>query len=161
MIIRKFEKKDVPAMTAIWNEVVEEGNAFPQIEPMSEEEANDFFAGQTYTGVADEGGEIVGLYILHPNNIGRVGYIANASYAVAGSFRGKHTGEQLVKDSLVRAGEYGYKILQFNAVVASNVHAFNLYKRLGFTDLGIVPGCFENKDGVFEDIHVMYHEVGS
>ena len=101
-------------------------------------------------------GEIVGLYILHPNNIGRVGHIANASYAVKSSCRGLHLGELLVKDCLKQAKALGYQILQFNAVVASNVHAYHLYLRLGFTDLGIIPGGFKNKEGEYEDIHVMY-----
>jgi hypothetical protein len=26
-------------------------------------------------------------------------------------------------------------------------------------DLGIIPGGFLNKDGVYEDIHVMYHNL--
>ena len=109
-----------------------------------------------YTAVAELDGEIVGLYILHPNNIGRVGHIANASYAVKSSCRGLHLGELLVKDCLKQAKALGYQILQFNAVVASNVHAYHLYLRLGFTDLGIIPGGFKNKEGEYEDIHVMY-----
>lgn len=99
---------------------------------------------------------LAGLYILHPNNIGRVGHIANASYAVKSSCRGLHLGELLVKDCLKQAKALGYQILQFNAVVASNVHAYHLYLRLGFTDLGIIPGGFKNKEGEYEDIHVMY-----
>lgn len=58
-------------MTAIWNEVVEEGIAFPQEECLTEKTGRDFFASQSYTGVAETDGGIVGLYILHPNNIGR------------------------------------------------------------------------------------------
>lgn len=80
----------------------------------------------------------------------------NASYAVKSSCRGLHLGELLVKDCLKQAKALGYQILQFNAVVASNVHAYHLYLRLGFTDLGIIPGGFKNKEGEYEDIHVMY-----
>ena len=36
MIIRKYEDGDLSAMTAIWNEVVEAGNAFPQEELLDE-----------------------------------------------------------------------------------------------------------------------------
>ena len=32
MVIRKYEAEDIPAMVEIWNEVVEEGIAFPQEE---------------------------------------------------------------------------------------------------------------------------------
>ncbi|WP_374936041.1 hypothetical protein [Streptococcus chenjunshii] len=42
------------------------------------------------------GGKIVGLYILHPNNIRRCGHICNASYAVSSAARGFQVGEALV-----------------------------------------------------------------
>ena len=67
-------------MTEIWNGVVLEGNAFPQIDPLTKEEAQEFFASQSFTGVAEPGGEIAGLYVLHPNNIGRCGHLSNASF---------------------------------------------------------------------------------
>ena len=80
MKIRKYQETDLPEMIAIWNEVVEDGIAFPQEEGLTEETGKAFFAAQSYTGVAEEDNRIVGLYILHPNNIGRCGHICNASY---------------------------------------------------------------------------------
>ena len=161
MKIREYESTDENAALEIWNTVVREGNAFPQIEELKPCEADSFFKNQTFTGIAfdEESNEIVGLYILHPNNIGRCAHIANASYAVKKSLRGKHIGEQLVLDCLKMAGEKGFKILQFNAVVATNLHALNLYKRLGFTQLGKVPGGFKKNDGSYEDIFLFYKEV--
>lgn len=73
MKIRKYSENDVPAMIRIWNEVVEEGVAFPQLELLDKESGRAFFAAQTYCGVADDNGTVVGLYILHPNNVGRAG----------------------------------------------------------------------------------------
>ena len=35
MIIRGFTKDDLPEMISIWNEIVEEGNAFPQEESLT------------------------------------------------------------------------------------------------------------------------------
>lgn len=158
MKIREFESKDVADMIRIWNQVVDEGVAFPQEDDLSLEDGEKFFASQTYSAVAiDDNNNVRGLYILHPNNVGRVGHIANASYAVDNNCRGEHIGELLVKDSLKQGKAHGYRILQFNAVIASNIHALHLYKRLGFVDLGIIPGGFKDKAGVYEDIHIMYH----
>ena len=142
------------AAMEIWNEVVRDGIAFPQVEELTEREANDFFLSQSYTGIAedDETGEVVGLYILHPNNVGRCGHICNTSYAVRSDKRGLHIGEQLVKDSLATGVRLGFTLLQFNAVVASNIHALHLYERLGFTQLGRIPRGFRMKDGHYEDI---------
>lgn len=161
IIVRKYTQDDVPAMTAIWNEVVEEGIAFPQEETLSGEEAKGFFASQSLCGVAEdtETGEIFGMYILHPNNVGRCGHICNASYAVASRMRGRHIGEKLVLDCISRAKELGFGILQFNAVVAANIHARHLYERIGFTQLGTIKNGFRLKSGEYEDICPYYIEL--
>ena len=160
MIIRKYKEADIPAMIDIWNEIVEEGIAFPQEDYLTLETGAEFFASQTYTAVAeDETGTIYGLYILHPNNIGRCGHLCNASYAVGSAARGLHIGEKLVMDSLVRAKEYGFRVMQFNAVVESNVHARHLYERCGFVPLGTIPGGFRLKNGQYANICPYYHEL--
>ena len=144
-------------MIAVWNEVVEDGIAFPQEENLTEETGKAFFASQSYTGVAEDDGKIVGLYILHPNNIGRCGHICNASYAISSTCRGQHIGEKLVLDCLKVAKDLGFRVLQFNAVVESNIHARHLYERLGFVQLGTIPGGFRMKDGHYEHICPYYH----
>ncbi len=161
VVVRAYEESDIHDMIAVWNEVVEEGVAFPQEEYLTEQSGSAFFAEQSFCGVAIEQktGKSLGLYILHPNNIGRCGHIANASYAVASASRGLHIGEMLVKDCIAKAHELGFHILQFNAVVASNVHARHLYERVGFHQLGTIPGGFRMKDGHFEDICPYYIEV--
>lgn len=158
--IRKYTEKDITSMVRIWNKVVEDGIAFPQEEYLDETTGKKFFDEQTYCGVAeDEDGIIRGLYILHPNNIGRCGHICNASYAVESSMRGLHIGEKLVTDCLEQGKKHGFGVLQFNAVVRSNTHARHLYERLGFIQLGIIPKGFRMKDGHYEDICPYYHEL--
>ena len=161
LAIRKYTENDLIRMIQIWNEIVEEGIAFPQEELLTIESGREFFAAQTYTGVAvdSETGQIYGLYILHPNNIGRCGHICNASYAVVADSRGLHIGEKLVKDCMTQGKAHGFKVLQFNAVVATNIHARHLYERLGFVQLGTIPGGFRMKDGRYEDICPYYREL--
>ncbi len=157
MQLREYQKNDLPEMIRIWNEVVEEGIAFPQEELLDEDTGAAFFSSQSYCGVAEENGSVVGLYILHPNNVGRCGHICNASYAVRSTHRGLHIGERLVKDCLENARRLGFGVLQFNAVVESNIHARHLYERLGFVQLGTIPGGFRMKDGHYENICPYYH----
>ena len=159
MVIRAYTQNDLPAMAAIWNQVVEDGVAFPQEELLTEQTGKAFFASQTFCGVAEENGVIYGLYILHPNNVGRCGHISNASFAVRRESRGKHIGEQLVRHCMKTAREKGFGILQFNAVVESNIHARRLYERLGFQQLGTIPNGFRMKDGHFENICPYYVEL--
>ncbi|MEX2783655.1 N-acetyltransferase family protein [Streptococcus sp. H49] len=159
MLIRKYEQDDLETVRMIWNAIVEEGNAFPQEEVLSKAVAAEFFAGQSYTAVAEMDGKIVGLYILHPNNIGRCGHICNASYAVSSAARGRHVGEALVQHCLTAAKDLGFRILQFNAVVESNISARRLYEKLGFIQLGTIPGGFRMKDGHFENICPYYYKL--
>ena len=159
--IRAYEEMDLSGMIAIWNEIVEEGIAFPQEECLTLDTGKAFFASQTYCGVAVSGdtGELCGLYILHPNNVGRCGHICNASYAVSRKYRGMHIGEKLVLDCLAEGKHHGFSVLQFNAVVESNIHARHLYERLGFIQLGMIPGGFRMKDGQYANICPYYREL--
>ena len=159
--IREYAANDLPEMTEIWNEVVEDGIAFPQMENLTIKEAAALFAEQSFTGVAvsEDTGEILGLYILHPNNVGRCGHISNASYAVKSAVRGQKVGERLVRHSIEKARELGFRILQFNAVVKTNHSAIHLYEKLGFVKLGVIPGGFLMKDESWEDIVLFYRTL--
>ncbi len=159
--VRGYTENDMEAMIRIWDEVVEDGIAFPQEETLTLADGREFFTAQTYSAVAEntESGEILGLYILHPNNVGRCGHICNASYAVSCRVRGLHIGEKLVKDCMEQGRRHGVLILQFNAVVESNIYARHLYERLGFVRLGTIPGGFRMKDGHYENICPYYHEL--
>lgn len=154
-----YSQKYIKDAIDIWNDIVNGGVAFPQTELLTKESGNLFFSEQSFTGIAidEETSKPVGLYILHPNNIGRCGHICNASYAVKSNLRGHHIGEKLVTHCMKKAKELGFGILQFNAVVKTNEPALKLYKKLGFTQLGVIPGGFLMKDGHFEDIIPHYH----
>lgn len=158
--VREYMSADAMAAMKIWNEVVEEGNAFPQLKGLTEDNADAFFKHQSYTGIAvDADGRIVGLSILHPNNVGRCSHIANASYAIAADERGNHIGETLVQDCLKQGKRLGFRILQFNAVVVTNAAAIHLYEKLGFEKLGTIPGGFHAKDDSYRDINLYYHTL--
>lgn len=159
MNIRAFEAGDIEKAREIWNEVVRDGVAFPQTEELDTQSGMEFFRSQSYTAVCEEKGQLLGLYILHPNNVGRCGHICNASYAVSSIARGKGVGEALVRHCLETAKELGFRILQFNAVVSNNTPALNLYRKLGFTQLGVIPGGFLMKDGHYQDIIPHYKEL--
>ncbi len=161
VVVKPYDSKNVREAINIWNEIVREGIAFPQEEELDLVTGDEFFKAQSFTGLAfdEESGEILALYILHPNNVGRCAHISNASYAVRSDVRGRHIGEIIVKDCIARAKELGFRILQFNAVVATNIHARHLYQRLGFKELGTIPGGFRMPDGSFADIVPQFIEV--
>lgn len=48
--IREYTTEDAKASSEIWNQVVDDGVAFPQEEDLTEESGDAFFKEQTYTG---------------------------------------------------------------------------------------------------------------
>ena len=67
-----------------------------------------------------------------------------------------HIGEKLVLDCMEQARRLGFKILQFNAVVATNLPARHLYERIGFLPFGTIKGGFRCDDGSYADICPYY-----
>ena len=160
LIIRAYAPADLNAVRAIWNEVIEEGSSFPEEYCLSEQEAAVLFTSQTHTAVAENArGEILGVYILHPNFPGRLRHVCNASYAVAKSCRGQHIGEKLVLDSIEQARLAGFRVFQLNAVLESNVHARHLYERVGFRQVGTIPKAYRMKSGKYENICPYWFEL--
>ena len=131
---------------------------FPQEESLTLKTGSDFFNSQSHVGVASDG-EILGLYILHPNNVGRCSHIANASNVVSSKARGKSIGQKLVLDSIEKARELDFLILQFNAVVEDNLSARHLYEKLGFKQLGVIPRGFRLDNDEFVNICPYYIEL--
>ncbi|MPW26817.1 GNAT family N-acetyltransferase [Alkalibaculum sp. M08DMB] len=157
--IRKYQDTDLTQMLIIWNNIIENADAFPQMDILNEKEAKSFFKDQTYTGIAVLDNQVVGLYILHPNNIGRCGHIANASYGVHEKYRGFGIGEKLVRHSMKIGKICGFSLLQFNAVVSSNTSAIYLYDKIGFHRVGTIPNGFLLGNEKFEEIIIYYIEL--
>ncbi len=150
--LRPYEASFLSDATQLWNEIVEEGASFPGEVPLTPEEAERMFSNQTATVCAMNGNRVIGLYILHPNGIGRLSHIANASYAVKKECRGLGLGRVLVLDSIEKARENLFAAMQFNAVVAVNTRALNLYLKLGFTIVGTIKNGYRLKNGDYSDM---------
>lgn len=159
--VREYVPGDLAQMIDIWNQVIDEGIAFPQYDRLDEESGKEHFAAQTFSAVAEDtdSGEIVGLYILHPNNVGRCGHIGNTTYAVKNGLRGQKIGEKLVEHSLKEGKKAGFRIIQLNAVVRTNTAARKLYVKMGFIPLGTIFGGFKMDGGRYEDIVPYYCDL--
>lgn len=48
--IREYTEADAEEAVRIWNHIVEEGAAFPQLELLTAETGNRFFSEQSFTG---------------------------------------------------------------------------------------------------------------
>jgi GNAT superfamily N-acetyltransferase len=128
--------------------IVAAGDGFPQAPPLSRAQFDDYWLGPSSTVyVAKFGGYLIGAYYLKPNFVGRAAHIANAGYFVLAPYRGTGTGRALVEHSLVEAKRLGYDAVMFNLVFESNP-ARDLYKRLGFEEIGRIPDAVDGEAAV-------------
>jgi len=156
--IRAFEAKDWPQLWPIIREIVRAADTFVYDPAMSEAEARAIWIDKPplHTVVADEGGVILGSAKIGPNRAGPGAHISTASFMVSSQARGKGVGGALCRFALDWAKAQGYAGMQFNAVAESNVHAIDLYKRLGFSIVGTIPGGFEHPTLGRIGLHIMY-----
>jgi GNAT superfamily N-acetyltransferase len=109
--------------------------------------------------LAERDGDVLGCYMLRPNQPGLGDHVANCGYMVAPPARGQGIAGKMCGHSLDTARSAGFSAMQFNFVVASNAGAFRLWERHGFSHIGTVPGAFRHRTLGLTDIHIMYRKL--
>jgi GNAT superfamily N-acetyltransferase len=104
-------------------------------------------------------GEAFGTYYVKPNQAGGGAHVANAGYIVAARARGRGVASALAAHSLETARALGFRAMQFNFVVSTNVVAVRLWQRLSFAIVGTLPGAFLHPTHGFVDVYVMYQSL--
>jgi L-amino acid N-acyltransferase YncA len=160
MIIRKATPNDYDAVWKILSAVIKTGDTYVFIPESGKEDMNQhWFAQYSVTFVAEEHGEILGTYILRPNQTGLGAHIANCSYMVHSDNQRKGVGTSLCAHSIRLARNSGYKAIQFNLVVSTNEVAIKLWNKFGFKITGTIPKGFRHLKKGFVDAYVMYEEL--
>ncbi|MFO7895854.1 MAG: GNAT family N-acetyltransferase [Candidatus Cloacimonadales bacterium] len=118
-----------------------------------------WFADYMQTFVAIENDEILGTYIIKPNQIDLGNHIANCSYMVAPSHQRRGIGKLLCQHSLNFAREAGYSAIQFNIVVSTNIAAIKLWQKFGFEIIGITPQAFRHQELGLVDTYIMFKDL--
>jgi GNAT superfamily N-acetyltransferase len=111
------------------------------------------------TVVALDGGAIVGTAKMGPNRPGRGAHVATAGFMVDPGAQDRGVGRLLGEHAVEWARAAGYRAMQFNAVVETNLAAVRLWEFLGFRTLATVPGAFDHPDHGFVGLHVMYLDL--
>lgn len=159
LTVRRAAAEDWPRLWPIWHAVVAAGDTYPDEPDTPEEVARERWMlrppGQTWLA-ADPQGRVVGTYILAPNRVGLGDHVANAGFMVAPQARRRGVGRLLGQHCLAQAKASGYRAMQFNAVVATNVASINLWLSLGFTIVGTVPRAFRHRVHGEVDLHIMH-----
>ena len=106
-----------------------------------------------------QGREIVGTYILRPNQSGGGSHVANAAFMVAPEARGQGIGRAMGEHCLSEARRLGFRAMQFNFVVSTNESAVRLWQQLGFNIVGTLPGAFRHPEKGYIDAYVMHRSL--
>ncbi len=156
-IIQPTTEKDWPEIWEFFRLIIEQGDTVSFVPNTTCLQAKQDWMGEgmyTYKAVKDD--LIVGTYILKANFPGLGSHVANGGYMVHPNWQGQGIGTSMVKHSLEEAKSLGFKAMQYNLVVATNVRAVKLYQKLGFKIVGQLPKVFNHKVFGLVDAYVMH-----
>jgi ribosomal protein S18 acetylase RimI-like enzyme len=181
MKIRTANEADCDGIWNIFREVVAAGDTYALDPNISREDALAYwFAPGTRTYVAQGDSvadgvavprkptasseiarecQILGTYILRPNQSGGGSHVANAGFMVSASARGRGIGRAMAQHCLNEARRLGFRAMQFNYVISTNTAAIRLWQDLGFEIVGTLSGAFRHPERGYVDVYVMYRSL--
>jgi L-amino acid N-acyltransferase YncA len=156
--IRVATEEDWPLVWPFFAAVVEAGETYAYPEDMTAETGRALWMEQPpgRTVVAVEAGTVLGSAKMGPNRPGRGAHVATASFMVDPAHGGRGVGRALGLHAVDWARAGGYRAMQFNAVVETNVAAVGLWQSLGFEILATVPEAFDHPRHGLVGLYVMY-----
>src|ERR1035438_9191083 len=139
-VVRPIEEPDWDRVYEIFRATIAEGETYAYPEDLSSEAARTLWIdgppGETVVALRD--GVILGTAKFGPNRPARGSHVSTASFMVRAGARGSGVGRGMCEYVIARARAQGYAAMQFNAVVSTNIHAIELYRKLGFVTIGTV-----------------------
>ncbi len=162
MLIRDATPEDWDAIWPLFRAIVAAGDTYAYRPDLGKEEARDLWllAAPNRTVVAvDDTGAVVGTAKMNNNQAGNGSHVASASYMVDPAHAGQGIGRALCAHSVEWARAAGFRGMQFNAVVETNVHAVRLYRSLGFEVIGTVPEGFRHPTEGYVGLHIMHRPL--
>jgi ribosomal protein S18 acetylase RimI-like enzyme len=65
----------------------------------------------------------------------------------------------MAEHCLSEAHRLGFRAMQFNYVISTNIAAIRLWQDLGFEIVGTLPDAFRHPDKGFVDVYIMYRSL--
>ena len=159
--IREYCDSDWPSTWPILEETVRAGDTYTFSPQSSQQEIHAAWVelpARTFVA-CDLEGRIVGSYFIKANQPGLGGHVCNCGYVVASTARGRGIASLMCEHSQAQALAMGFKAMQFNFVVATNIRAIQLWERLGFSVVGRLPGAFNHQKLGYVDALIMFKQL--
>lgn len=159
--IRPITDADWPHVWPVFRDTVAAGETYAYPDDLTSDEARALWCEQPggATVVLVEDGAVLGTARMGPNRPGRGDHIGTASFMVAADARGRGVGRRLGEHVVRWHRDAGFRGIQFNAVVETNVAAVRLWRSLGFEVIGTVPGAFHSARHGYVGLHVMFLDL--
>ena len=161
LTIRAYQEKDWASVWDIIKPVFRAGETYAFSPDISEQDAHKAWIEIpeiTYVAVGEDS-HLLGTYYLKPNQPGLGAHVCNCGYIVSEKARGRGIATEMCEHSQAEAVTRGYRGMQYNLVVASNVSAVKLWQKLGFEIIGTLPGAFLHPRQGYVDAHVMFKKL--
>jgi L-amino acid N-acyltransferase YncA len=160
MIIRPAGASDADAIWSILEPTIRAGETYTLPREMDREQALAYwFSSGHAVFVAEEGGEVLGTYYLRANQKGGGAHISNCGYMTAINASGRGVASAMCSHSLEYARSRGFRAMQFNFVLSSNLPAIHLWQKFGFSTVGRVPDAFLHPSLGYVDALVMHRTL--
>jgi len=158
--IRPAAASDESAIWTILEPMIRAGETYALARDMSREAALAYWLAKGHeVFVAADGDAMLGTYFLRANQQGGGAHVANCGYVTAADAAGRGVARAMCAHSLDQARTRGFRAMQFNFVVGTNVRAVALWRRMGFDIVGRLPGAFEHPGQGLVDALVMYRAL--
>lgn len=162
MVIRVARPDDWPAIWSFFEPIAAAADTYcydPHI-ASADAMATWFVEAPGLTVVAvDDHGAVIGSAKAYRNQAGPGSHVASASFMVDPGHAGEGVGRSLGEYIVEWARSEGYRAMQFNAVVETNIRAVALWRSLGFEVLTTVPEAFDHPTVGLVGLHIMYRRL--
>lgn len=163
MIIRDATEADWDQIWPIVLSTIRTGETYTFNPDAGEEAAHDWWMqpgrhGRTFVAVDDDG-TVLGTAKSGPNQGGAGAHVGTGSFMVGVPYEGRGVGRALAEHVVAEARADGFRSIQFNAVVETNVRAVKLWQSIGFEILATVPEGFRHPTDGYVGLHVMWKSL--
>ena len=161
MTIRSALAADRDSIWSILEPVIRAGETYTLPRDMNLREGLDYWfaAGHNVFVAEDADGRIAGTYFIQANQRGGGAHVANCGYMTAQWAAGRGVARAMCEHSLEWAKSQGFRAIQFNFVVSTNMRAVKLWETFGFSTVGRLPGAFDHPSLGFVDALVMFRAL--
>lgn len=162
LTIKEVSEDHFDEIWPIFQEVVKDADSYPYSPDITKEEAKKlWFSSAAHVYIAYLDSKPVATRYIVPNKPGLSSHIANTGVMIDKKYRGQGLGKSMMEFAIKKAKELGFKAIQVNLVVSTNIASIKICQKYGFKIIGIIPKAFHYKREKYIDAYIMFLDLKS